>query len=241
MTQAAELDQGSDATEPLGRRRLPDRPQRPRRGRSVRTRLNAKRILDVVLGLAGLVAATPVILAAAVAMRQSGDRGPVFYRARRVGEGGKSIVIIKLRTMRADASGAPITVRGDPRVTRVGRALRRFKLDELPQLWCVVRGDMSLVGPRPEDPRYVDWADPLHRQVFSARPGITGLAQLRYHDEESLLVGPDQDNLYRSVVLPAKLRLDRAYLERRSLGLDLCILAQTAGAVLSARPRWVRR
>ena len=191
-----------------------------------------KRLLDVSLGIAGLIASAPVILAAGLAMRMSGDHGPVFFRAQRVGEGGRPITVLKLRTMRASSNGPAITGRGDPRVTRVGRVLRRFKIDELPQLWCVVRGDMSLVGPRPEDPRYVDWSNPVHRQVFSARPGITGLAQIRYRDEEALLQRPDRDSYYRSVILPAKLELDRDYLDHRSLKLDLRILALTARSIL---------
>ena len=96
---------------------------------------------------------------------------------------------------------------------------------------------MSLVGPRPEDPRYVDWSNPLHRRVFSARPGITGLAQLKYRDEESLLGGPDTDSYYRNVMLPAKLRLDREYLEHRSMRMDLWILAHTVRTVLPLRQR----
>ena len=103
--------------------------------------------------------------------------------------------------------------------------MRRYRLDELPQLINVIRGEMSLVGPRPEDPAYVDLADPLHRRVFSAKPGITGLAQLEYHDEADLLAGPDADQRYRREILPAKLRLDAEYLDRRTTLLDLKILA----------------
>jgi lipopolysaccharide/colanic/teichoic acid biosynthesis glycosyltransferase len=191
-----------------------------------------KRVMDVVLGTIGLVMAAPILAWAAVAMRLSGDRGPFLYRARRMGEGGELFTILKVRTMTTDRSGSKLTLAGDPRVTKVGRTLRRYRLDELPQLVNVVRGEMSLVGPRPEDPAYVDLSDPLHRRVFSAKPGITGLAQLAYRDEATLLGGSDAEQRYRDEILPAKLRLDAEYLDRRSTLLDLQILARTVAAVL---------
>lgn len=191
-----------------------------------------KRAMDVVLGTIGLIMAAPILAWAAVAMRLSGDRGPFLFRARRVGEGGELFTILKVRTMTTDRSGSKLTLAGDPRVTRVGRTLRRYRLDELPQLVNVVRGDMSLVGPRPEDPAYVDLTDPLHQRVFSAKPGITGLAQLAYRDEAALLGGEDAERRYRDEILPAKLRLDAEYLDRRSTLLDLQILARTVAAVL---------
>ncbi len=194
--------------------------------------MDSKRAVDVMLGGLGLVIAAPVLAWAALAMRLSGDRGPFLYRARRVGEGGELFTILKVRTMTTDRGGPKVTLAGDPRVTPVGRTLRRYRLDELPQLVNVVRGDMSLVGPRPEDPAYVDFDDPLHRRVFSAKPGITGLAQLAYRDEASLLEGPEAEQRYRDEILPAKLRLDAEYLDRRSTLLDLQILARTVGAVL---------
>jgi lipopolysaccharide/colanic/teichoic acid biosynthesis glycosyltransferase len=133
----------------------------------------------------------------------------------------------------AEASpGAAITGASDPRVTRLGLILRRHRIDELPQLVNVVRGEMSMVGPRPEDPRFVDWSDPVHRRVFMAKPGITGLAQLEFHDEAQLLVGPDIDALYRRDILPAKLRLDIEYLDHRSMALDLQILGRTVRTIL---------
>ena len=125
-----------------------------------------------------------------------------------------------------------MTLAQDPRVTRLGRVLRRYRIDELPQLISVVRGDMSLVGPRPEDPAYVDLSDPLHRRVFSAKPGITGLAQLEYHDEADRLVGPDAERRYREEILPAKLTLDAEYLDRQTTLLDLQILLRTVRIML---------
>jgi lipopolysaccharide/colanic/teichoic acid biosynthesis glycosyltransferase len=194
--------------------------------------MNAKRGLDLLLGVPALVVAAPLLLGIALAMRLTGDRGPFLYRAVRVGEEGTTFTILKIRTMVHGSGGARITRAEDPRVTRLGRILRKYRVDELPQLINVVRGEMSLVGPRPEDPRYVDWADPVHRRVFTAKPGITGLAQLEYHDEARLLGGPDVEEVYRRDVLPAKLALDVAYLDRRSIGLDLRILARTVRAVL---------
>lgn len=196
--------------------------------------MDTKRALDLVVGAPALVMAMPILVGILVAMRLSGDRGPFLYRATRVGEGGNPITVLKVRTMVVDASGAGITGAADPRITRLGRALRRYRIDELPQLLNVVRGDMSLVGPRPEDPRYVDWSDPAHRRVFVAKPGITGLAQLAFHDEARMLAGPDVEDRYRREILPAKLRLDLEYLDRRSALLDLRILARTIGTVLGA-------
>ena len=145
----------------------------------------------------------------------------------------------KLRTMRWEpsATGTSVTVAGDRRVTRVGRVLRQFRLDELPQLWNVVRGEMALVGPRPEDPRYVDLRNPLHRRVFMATPGITGPTQLAFYHEANLLNSRDPEESYRETVLPEKLKLDAAYLAKRSFALDVWILAQTVKAAIGRPPR----
>ena len=194
--------------------------------------MDSKRLLDVTLGSLALVVAAPIMAAAAVAMRLTNDRGPFLFRASRVGEGGTLITVFKIRTMVPGSDGARVTVAGDPRVTRLGQVLRRFRMDELPQLVNVVRGEMSLVGPRPEDPAYVDLSQPLHRRVFSAKPGITGLAQLEYLREADLLVGPDPERRYREEVLPAKLKLDAEYLDRRTTLLDLQILLRTVRTVV---------
>ncbi len=197
--------------------------------------MDMKRALDLLLGTTGLVAATPIFVGVAAYMRLSGDAGPLLYRARRVGEGGTTFSVLKIRTMREGAGGTRITMAEDPRVTPLGRRLRRYRIDELPQLINVVRGEMSMVGPRPEDPLFVDLTDPDHRRVFTARPGITGLAQLEFHDEARLLSGPDAERRYREEVLPAKLRLDLAYLDRRSARLDVQILLRTVGTVFGRR------
>ncbi len=194
--------------------------------------MDSKRALDIVVGSVALLFAAPILLGVALFMRLSGDRGPILYRARRLGEGARIITVLKVRTMVVGGGGSSVTTSADPRVTRLGRLLRRYRIDELPQLINVMRGEMSLVGPRPEDPVYVDLSDPLHRRVFSARPGITGLAQLAFHDEAARLVGPDADRRYREEILPAKLRLDAEYLDRRSTKLDVEILVRTVRTVL---------
>jgi lipopolysaccharide/colanic/teichoic acid biosynthesis glycosyltransferase len=191
-----------------------------------------KRGLDLVLATPALLVAVPILIVAWLAMRAGGDRAPFLYHARRVGEGGRPISILKIRTMVPEGDGPALTSRDDPRVTRLGRFLRRYRLDELPQLWNVLKGEMTLVGPRPEDPAFVDLANPLHRRVFTVRPGITGPAQLAFHDEAEGREGPDAERIYRETILPAKLKLDSDYLDRRSIRLDLAILVRTAAAIL---------
>jgi lipopolysaccharide/colanic/teichoic acid biosynthesis glycosyltransferase len=190
-----------------------------------------KRCLDVAVALPLLACSMPILAATAVANRLSDDHGRLFHHAVRIGEHGLPFRALKLRTMRIDIAGSAVTAAGDARITPVGRFLRNTKLDELPQLWNVLRGQMTLVGPRPEDPRYVDWSDPLHRVVFSARPGITGPAQIQFRHEEDLLPAGEIERTYIERILPAKLALDAAYLEHRSLGADLRILARTLLAV----------
>lgn len=190
--------------------------------------------LQRVAGLVLAVITGPLLVALGLAVRLESP-GPILYRARRVGPGGRPFGCLKLRTMRADRAeeGPGVTSGRDTRVTRVGGLLRRFRLDELPQLWNVARGEMRFVGPRPEDPRYVDLSRPLHREVFTAPPGIAGLTQLVYADEGRLLdEKEDPDRFYRDTILPRKLAIDAAYLRHRSARLDLWILAQTPRALL---------
>jgi lipopolysaccharide/colanic/teichoic acid biosynthesis glycosyltransferase len=183
----------------------------------------------VALAGVGLVALAPLMAGIAAAVRLDSP-GPILYRAKRAGRGGRPFTMYKFRTMRVRPAGQGdrITRQGDDRITRVGRVLRAGRLDELPQLWNVLAGDMSLVGPRPEDPHYVELYTPSQRRVLDVRPGVTSLAALRYRDEQALLVGPDWEQTYRAVVMPAKLAIDLAYVERQALGLDLRILAATA-------------
>jgi lipopolysaccharide/colanic/teichoic acid biosynthesis glycosyltransferase len=195
---------------------------------------DVKRFVDLALALPALVAATPLVAALAAAVKL-GSRGPAFYAQRRVGRGGRPLVLYKLRTMHVDADrvGPHVTAAGDPRVTRLGRVLRRSKLDELPQLWHVVRGDMSLVGPRPEAERYVSSYRPEWRHLLDVRPGITDLASLVFRDEETLLArASDRERAYVEVVLPVKLRLALEGVASSSLVYDLGILLRTLGVVL---------
>ena len=173
----------------------------------------------------------PVAFVVAILMRMTNDRGSLVYRGLRVGQGGVPFRVYKFRSMRTVASGLGLTSAVDDRITPLGAWLRRTKLDELPQLWNVLRGEMSLVGPRPEDPKYVDWQNPLHREVFSCRPGITGPAQIQFRHEQRLLTEVDVERQYVEQVLPAKLALDVAYLRRQSVRSDLRILAQTLRAL----------
>jgi lipopolysaccharide/colanic/teichoic acid biosynthesis glycosyltransferase len=183
-----------------------------------------------------LVLLAPVLASCAAAIVVASGR-PAFFRQARVGRGGRPFTLIKLRTM-ATAAGdrrVEITASGDARVTTVGRLLRRTKLDELPELWNVLRGDMSWVGPRPEVPSQVDLENPAWQRVLSARPGLTDPVTLRLRNEEALLadVPVDQrDDFYRRVLQPWKLRGYVAYLERRNAFSDLAVLGQTLLAIL---------
>lgn len=168
-----------------------------------------------------------------LANRLTGDKGPVFFLAPRVGQHGRHFRIFKFRTMHP-ADGPAITFRDDPRVTSVGRFLRRTKLDELPQLLNVLRGDMAVVGPRPESPEYVDWHDPIQRAVIEVKPGITGPSQLAYLREEESLV---DDLQYRNVVRPRKLLMDRAYAERATPRHDLRMILATLRALVHPASR----
>jgi lipopolysaccharide/colanic/teichoic acid biosynthesis glycosyltransferase len=161
--------------------------------------------------------------------------GGVFFAHRRVGRYGRPFKVLKFRTMVQDAPkrGGAITAGHDPRITRVGRILRKTKLDELPQLWNVLKGEMSLVGPRPEVEPYVAlWEPTLREKVLSVRPGITGLTQIRYRHEETLLAQqPDPETYYREALLPLKLQSDAEYVDRRTLWYDLYLILRTALAL----------
>jgi len=191
-----------------------------------------KRLFDLVAAFTVLILLFPLLVLIAIAIKLDSP-GPVFFRGQRVGRDGHLFRIYKFRTMTLDAAqrGPGITAAGDPRITRIGRTLRQLKLDELAQLVNVVRGEMSLVGPRPEDPRYVALYTPEQRRVLSIRPGITSLASLRFHHEEKVLQGEDWERTYREDVLPTKLQIELDYLEHRSVWRDLGIIAQTVLAL----------
>ncbi len=184
-----------------------------------------------------LLVGAPLLAVLSAAIRLE-SAGPALFRQIRVGRGKLPIRTVKLRTMVVDADrqGPQITAGGDSRITRVGRVLRRTKLDELPQLWNVLVGDMSLVGPRPEVPRYAETYRPEWQNLFTVRPGITDLASLTFRDEESLLAAArDRERAYREVIMPAKLALALESVERSSLRHDLSIIARTALSVLGYR------
>ena len=189
----------------------------------------AKRTLDLIVSLAGLALIWPLLVALALWVKLD-SRGPVLYRGTRVGQRARPFYMYKFRTMvlGAESQGPAVTYRDDPRITKVGRFLRRTKLDELPQLFNVLKGEMSLVGPRPEDPKYVALYTEEQRQVLDVKPGITGPTQLEYRDEASLLEGSSVDEEYVSRFMPEKLKLDLEYVRTRSLMLDLKILWRTA-------------
>jgi len=185
------------------------------------------RSLEVVLSSVGLVVAVPLLAIAAAAIVAE-SAGPPFFLHERVGRGGRRFLLWKLRSMRA-GNGPEVTAAGDSRVTRVGRVLRRFKLDELPQLWNVLKGDMSFVGPRPEVPRFVDLTSEIWRSVLRVRPGITDPVALALKDEEALLaaVVGDRKRFYRDTLQPYKLRGYLEYLDSRSAWTDLGVIVRT--------------
>lgn len=187
-----------------------------------------KRAFDILASGAGLIILSPLFLGIAIAVRASSP-GPALYRARRVGRYGKEFTLYKFRSMvaNADRQGPGITAAGDSRVTGVGRFLRRTKLDELPQLINVLRGDMSLVGPRPEDPRYVALYTPEQRRILEQRPGITSMASLTYRHEEQMLSGDDWERVYIEQVMPAKLAIDLEYAQRATLWRDIALIVKT--------------
>jgi len=187
-------------------------------------------MLDVATALIGLVLTSPILIAAAVAVR-IGSPGSALYGAPRVGRGGREFRMWKFRTMHtgAAAAGPPITAADDPRVTGVGRLLRKTKIDELPQLFNVLIGDMSLVGPRPEDPGIVLRYTPQQMATLQVRPGITGPGSLYYEREQVHTIPEDvpADEYYIEHLLGPKLDLELAYLENRTLGKDLKIIWET--------------
>ncbi len=197
--------------------------------------LRLKRLCDVAAAVAGLVVLAPVSLCIALAVALD-DGLPVLYKARRSGRDGAEFTMYKFRTMRRDdGSGPRITAQGDARVTRVGRLLRAYRLDELPQLWNVLRGEMSLVGPRPEDPLYVEHYSPAQRAVLAVRPGITGAAQIAFRDEARLLRPGHVHDDYLNVVLPAKLAIDGEYVAALSLRRDGALVAATLRALFPGK------
>jgi lipopolysaccharide/colanic/teichoic acid biosynthesis glycosyltransferase len=202
--------------------------------------LGLKRAFDVAISATILLLTLPVILTVALLVRIESP-GPVFYRARRVGRGGRPLRMLKFRKMHHNATGAPLTMSEDDRFTRVGRLLAKTKLDELPQLWHVLNGEMSLIGPRPEDPDFVAERFDEYADILIVRPGVTGLSQIAFAEESAILSKDDPLEHYRTRIFPQKIRLDRMYAARPSLKMDLSILFWTCAAVLLRRQVAVHR
>lgn len=196
---------------------------------------HGKRALDAALSSAGLLILSPLLAVLGLRVKIE-DGGTVFYRGTRVGRGGSTFRIFKFRTMvmNAESIGGPSTSADDSRITRTGRTLRKYKLDELPQLLNVLKGDMSLVGPRPEVPSEVETYSADERRVLTVRPGITDWASIEFRNEGEILQGSADPHLtYREKIRPGKLRLALAYVDNISLRTDLEILARTVKAVLA--------
>ena len=193
----------------------------------------AKRAFDVVVSAVGLVVLSPVFLGVAVAIKLT-DGGPVFFRQERVGMGGQVFRIHKFRSMRVANEGALVTSANDSRITPVGAFLRKSKLDELPQLIDVLVGDMSVVGPRPEVPRYVElWGEEARREILSIRPGITDPAAIAFRNEQDeLAAADDPERHYVEVILPKKVAMYRDYVQHRSFVGDLAVIARTLAAIV---------
>lgn len=198
-----------------------------------------KRALDLVIASIGLVILSPLLLVVAVVIFID-DGSPVLFRQERIGRHGKPFHILKFRSMGVDAEriGGQITVGNDPRITRIGQFLRRSKIDELPQLINVVRGEMSLVGPRPEVPKYVALYTPEERHVLSITPGITDPASIKYrHESEILARSSDPEQMYIEVVMPEKIRLNLEYAKEATVWTDFQILLSTLWSLVKDHDR----
>lgn len=194
-----------------------------------------KRLFDISVSLIGLILFSPCFWVIGILIKRDSP-GPVFYRGRRMGRNGQIFNILKFRTMLEQPSsyqGPKVTAQNDPRITRMGHWLRNTKLNELPQLWNVLKGEMSLMGPRPEDPDIAaTWPDEVRREVLSVRPGITSPASVLFRNEETLLSTGSAMKGYLESILPSKLRLDQLYVRHRSFMLDLDVLFWTTLVLL---------
>src|SRR4051794_34186085 len=199
-----------------------------------------KRAFDIAVSGLLLFVALPIIAVVVIAIKLDSP-GPVFYQARRIGYRGRPLRMLKFRKMHEAATGSALTTDGDQRFTRVGELLARLKLDELPQLWNVLRGEMSLIGPRPEDPSFVAMHAEDFVDILQAKPGVTGLSQLAFAEESRILDDDDPTGHYLERILPQKMGMDRLYARRFRLRLDLQILVWTLVAVLARRQVAVHR
>ena len=189
-----------------------------------------KRFFDIIVSFFGLIIVSPILGVIAILIKISSP-GPVFYRGTRTGRAGKSFKIFKFRTMvkNAEVLGGPSTASDDPRLTKIGKFLKKYQLDELPQLINVLKGEMSLVGPRPEVKMYVDMmTDEERKTILSIKPGMTDLASLwDFHEGEILRGSPDPEKTYQEKIRPTKIKLQLEYVKNRSFLLDLKIIVKT--------------
>ena len=195
---------------------------------SLRMQLFLKYLFDRLVSLIGLLVLWPVLLAVAVLIRVKMPGGPVLFRQKRVGKDGRLFTMVKFRSMTVDHGGSSVSVAGESRITPLGAKLRRYKLDELPELWNVLKADMSFVGPRPDVPGYADALTGEDREVLALRPGITGPASLKYRNEEEILASVEDPQKYNDeVIFPDKVRINRYYLHHYSFWMDIRLIVAT--------------
>lgn len=188
----------------------------------------AKIIFDRVVSFFGLLFALPILLLVAIVIRIKMPDGPVLFRQKRVGQYGELFTMVKFRTMSVGHNGTSVSVAGEARITPLGAFLRKYKLDELPELWNVLKGDMSFVGPRPDVPGYADKLEGEDRGILLLKPGITGPATLKYRNEEELLAQQPNPQKYNDeVIFPDKVRINLEYLRNHSLAGDIAIILKT--------------
>ena len=198
-----------------------------------------KRAFDIIMSFMGLLFLSPIIMVVAGLLKLDG--GAVIFKQERVGIGGRLFQIFKFSSMASEESnrGVQVTAENDSRITSLGRFLRKIKLDEIPQLYNVLMGDMSFVGPRPEVPRYVAiWPEEDRKNILSVRPGITDYATLYYHDEQALLArSEDPEKVYVRDIVPHKLELYRDYVRDRNFGLDIRLILATIASMINRKRR----
>ena len=192
-----------------------------------------KRSFDIIMSALGMFCLSPLLLLLSLAIILNSGF-PVFYFQKRIGKGGHAFKLIKFRTMRTNSKGLQITLDKDPRITGIGSVLRKYKLDELPQLLNIFFGQMSFVGPRPEVRKYVELYTAEEKKIISIKPGLTGLDSLNYSQESELLKNTiDPEHTYITEILPEKIKLNLVYLEKRSFGYDISIILATIKKIFS--------
>ena len=194
-----------------------------------------KRFFDFTFALLGLFVFSPLLLVIAVLIKLKMP-GPILFKQKRVGQNGELFTMVKFRTMTIGHGGSSISVKGESRITSLGAILRKYKLDELPELWNVIKGEMSLVGPRPDVPGYADKLEGRNRDILKLKPGITGPASLKYANEEELLsLQPDPKRYNDEVIYPDKVRINLEYLDRQNLLVDLNLILHT---IFGKKPKY---